>query len=181
MFRRFMEERLRKGPILKKLREQMFRASTKIIDATGLDVSLRSDIEGCKNHIIIFSPFLNLTRVKLFLSTPKGIVDALKRGVRVVVVTRPAVKKWVGDPDEHRECIKALMEAGIKVMEIEALHFKAVIIDDEIIYLGSINILSLLPIEYYPPDYMVRFESEALTDEIIENVIGRKKYEEIIG
>jgi hypothetical protein len=28
---------------------------------------------------------------------------------------------------------------------------------------------------------MVRFESEALTDEIIENVIGRKKYEEIIG
>jgi hypothetical protein len=66
-------------------------------------------------------------------------------------------------------------------VEIEALHFKAVIIDDEVIYLGSINILSLLPIEYYPPDYMVRFESEALTDEIIENVIGRKKYEEIIG
>ncbi|MCR6692989.1 MAG: hypothetical protein MRT15_11400 [archaeon YNP-LCB-003-016] len=66
-------------------------------------------------------------------------------------------------------------------MEIEALHFKAVIVDDEIVYLGSINILSLLPIEYYSPDYMVRFESEALTDEIIENVIGRKKYEEIMG
>jgi hypothetical protein len=73
MFRRFMEERLRKGPILKKLREQMFKASTKIIDPAGLDSSLRSDIEGCKSHIVIFSPFLNLTRVKLLLSTPKGL------------------------------------------------------------------------------------------------------------
>ena len=57
MFRKFMEERLRKGPMLKKLREQIFKASTKIIDPAGLDSSLRSDIEGCKSHIVIFSPF----------------------------------------------------------------------------------------------------------------------------
>jgi len=63
------------------------------------------------------------------------------------------------------------------VFEQPKLHFKSVIIDDSIIYLGSINPLSIMTVSYVPPDYMVRFESEALVDEIIENVIGKEKYE----
>ncbi len=51
-------------------------------------------------------------------------------------------------------------------------------IDNEIIYLGSINPLSVLTVREIPADYMIRFESEALVDEIIENAIGRKTYEQ---
>ena len=179
--RRLLRERIKKGPILKKLREEFFRASSKIIDVAKFDGALSEDIGRAKATVVIFSPFLRLDRVKLFLSI-KSVKDALKRGVKLVVVTRPAKKGkgGVSDVEEHDKAIKLLRENDVKVVEVDALHFKAVIIDEEIIYIGSINPLSIKPVEYYPPDYMVRFVSEALVDEIVENVLSRDKYEEIL-
>ena len=179
--RRLVRERAGKGPVLRKLREEFFRASTRIVDVAKFDGALSEDIANAKAVVVIFSPFLRQDRVRLFLSL-KDVKDALRRGVRIVVVTRPARggRGGVGNPREHSEAAETLRKAGIKVVEVEALHFKAVIIDDETIYLGSINPLSITPIEYYPPDYMVRFASEALVDEIVENVLSRDKYEEML-
>ena len=98
----------------------------------------------------------------------------------IVVVTRPPDPKEVEKADEHEKCIKMLKDAGVKVAVEPKLHFKAAIIDNEIIYLGSINPLSIITIKYVPPDYMVRFESEALVDEIVENAIGKDIYEKWI-
>jgi len=127
---------------------------------------------------VIFSPYLNTKRVKLFLSI-KGVRDALSRGVRMVVVTRPARggRGGVSNPKEHGDAIRLLRDAGVKVVEVDALHFKAVIIDNEVIYLGSINPLSVVTYKEIPADYMIWFESEALVDEIVENAIGREAYE----
>jgi len=179
--RKFLRERIQKGPILKRLREEVFKASTKIVDVAKFDGILSEDIEHSKAVVMIFSPYLNTDRVKLFLSI-KSVSNAISRGVKFVIVTRPARrgKGGVSDPETHRNAIEELKKARMKVVEVDALHFKAVIIDDEILYLGSINPLSITPKEYYPPDYMVRFVSEALVDEIIENVLTREKYEELL-
>ena len=179
--RRLLRERAEKGPVLRRLREEFFRASSRILDFAKFEGALSEDIGRARAAVVIFSPFLKIDRVKLFLSL-KDVQDALKRGVRMVVITRPARggRGGVGDPREHGEAAELLRDAGVKVVEVDALHFKAVIIDDEIIYLGSINPLSITPREYYPPDYMVRFASEALVDEIVENVLSRDKYEEML-
>ena len=94
-------------------------------------------------------------------------------------MTRPPETDQVGNVYWHRKCIELLKDGRIKVVVAKEprLHFKAVIMDNEIIYLGSINPLSILTIREKPADYMIRFESEALVDEIIENAIGRKTYE----
>ena len=179
--RRLLRERIQKGPILKKLREEFFKASTRIVAPEEFDGALSKDIGNAKAIVVIFSPYLNTERVKLFLSI-KSIIDALARGVKIVIVTRPARggKGGVSNPKEHGKAINLLEKAGIKVVEVDALHFKAIIIDDETLYLGSINTLSMLPKEYYPPDYMVRFVSEALVDEIIEKVLTREEYEKLL-
>ena len=93
-------------------------------------------------------------------------------------MTRHPEPRKVSDVKEHEKCIEALEKADIKVVTVKepTLHFKAVIIDNEIIYLGSINPLSILTYREIPADYMIRFESEALVDEIIENAIGREIY-----
>jgi len=174
-FKRIVEERMKKGPLLKRLREQFFRASTRILDPIDFESALKSDISNAKNSVIIISPFLSKPQVSKFLSF-KEVEEAISRGVRFIVITRPPDKKEVGDPKEHENCIQLLREK-IKVFEQPKLHFKSVIIDDSVIYLGSINPLSIMTVSYVPPDYMVRFESEALVDEIIENVIGKEKYE----
>ena len=59
----------------------------------------------------------------------------------------------------------------------ERLHFKAVIIDDEILYVGSINPLSVMMVTYLPEDYMLRFVSEALTAEVIDKAVGKDDFE----
>jgi hypothetical protein len=67
--------------------------------------------------------------------------------------------------------MRILRDHGIKVIEKEKFHFKAVIIDDSIIYAGSINPLQIVTVRYIPADYMLRFVSEALVDEIVERLI----------
>ncbi len=177
--RRILEERMRKDPLLKKLREQFFKTVTRVYDADTFYNSLRNDLKEAKNFIIIISPFLHTDKVQKFIST-KEIKDALKRGVSVIVVTRPPEKDQVSSVYWHEKCIELLKDNHIKVVTVKEprLHFKAVIIDNEIIYLGSINTLSVLTVKEIPADYMIRFESEALVDEIIENAIGREVYEQ---
>jgi len=120
-----------------------------------------------------------MDKVQKFVST-KEIRDALDRGISIIVVTRPPEQGQVGNVYWHRKCIELLEGNRIRVVTVKEprLHFKAVIIDDEIIYVGSINPLSVITVKEIPSDYMIRFESEALVDEIVENAIGRNTYEE---
>jgi len=177
--RKFLEERMKRGPVLKKLRDQFFRSATKICDVTRFNANLLDDIKVAKGLVAIISPFLNRSRVEWFINT-REVKDAINRDLRVVVITRPPTPDEVEDVKEHKNCIDMLEKVGVKVVTESKLHFKAVIIDNETIYLGSINPLSVLTVKYIPPDYMVRFESEALIDEIIENTIGRELYEKWI-
>ena len=167
MFREILRRRLERGPILKRLREEFFKAATQILDADEFLVALRKDLEGMKGYALVVSPFLNRFAVEKFLNL-KEVQEVLKGGKKVVVVTRPSDPKEVEDPKEHRECIEALRGSGIKVIEKSRFHFKAVIIDDSIIYMGSINPLQIVTLRYVPADYMIRFVSEALVNEILE-------------
>ena len=180
--RKVLEERMRKGPLLKKLREEFFKAVTRVYDADRFHVSLLDDIKNAKNFVVVISPFLNMLRVQKFTSA-KEVQEALRKGIDIIVVTRFPEPRKVGDVKEHKKCIEALRDVGIRVVTVKepTLHFKAVIIDNEIIYLGSINPLSILTYRETPADYMIRFESEALVDEIIENAIGRETYEQWLG
>jgi len=172
--KKLLRERMEKGPLLKKLRDQFFKASTKIVDAQEFDSAMLSDITNAKALVVIISPFLRKLKVEKILNYDK-FNESLKRGIKIIVVTRPAEE--VDKKEDHVDAINALRKANIKVVTESKLHFKAVIIDNEILYVGSINPLSLLIIKYIPPDYMLRFVSEALVDEIIENTIGREKYQ----
>ncbi len=177
--RKALEERVKKGPVLRRLREEFFRAVTRVYDADRFHVSLLDDIKNAKNFLVIISPFLNMLRVQKFILA-REVREALERGIDIIVVTRFPEPKKVSDVREHEKCIEALKNVGIRVVTVKepTLHFKAVIIDNEIIYLGSINPLSILTYREIPADYMIRFESEALVDEIIENAIGREIYEQ---
>ena len=176
VFKKIIEERMKKGPILKRLRETFFKASTRILDPIDFESSLKNDIKSAQNIVIVISPFLSKSQVSKFLSFTE-VADAIKRGVKLTVITRPSNKNEVGDMKEHESCIQMLKEKGIKVFKQPKLHFKSAIIDDSVVYLGSINPLSITTVSYIPPDYMIRFESEALVDEIVENVIGKERYE----
>jgi len=170
LFRDVLRRRLEKGPVLRRLREEFFKAATEILDPDEFLLALRRDMEKLNNYVLIISPFLNRTAVEKFCNL-REVDRALREGKKIVVVTRPARIPEVEDPEEHGLCIKILRDHGIKVIEKEKFHFKAVIIDDSIIYVGSINPLQIITVKYIPADYMLRFVSEALVDEITERFI----------
>jgi len=46
--RHLIEERMKKGPLLKKLREQFFKAATRVLDAEHFDVAFFDDLKSAK-------------------------------------------------------------------------------------------------------------------------------------
>jgi len=169
--RKILERRLEKGPILKRLREQVFKASTRILDPDQMEVEFRNDLKKAEHLAVIISPFLKKSRVEKFLNLPET-KDALERGVKISVLTKPS--KEVKNKDEHQLCIRLLRgkDNKIEVEEIEKLHFKGIFIDHSIVYIGSINPLSVVTVSSIPEDYMLRFESEALVDELADELKG---------
>src|SRR5476649_1651041 len=97
------------------------------------------DIERCKCELIIESPFITAKRMNALYPSFRKLT---KRGVRIVVNTR--------DPQEHEpqmayEALHAVTEMqrlGVEVLYTERHHRKLAIIDREILYEGSLNILS---------------------------------------
>jgi hypothetical protein len=167
MFRDIVKRRLEKGPVLRRLREEFFKATTQILDSDQFLVKLRDDLRNLKSYCLIISPFLNKNTVDKFCNFEE-VKAVMRRGGKIIVVTRPPNRDNVEDPKDHDDCIKVLRGHGVKVVENARVHFKSVIIDDSIIYIGSINPLSIVTVRYVPADYMLRFESEALVYEIIE-------------
>ncbi len=171
LFKKIIEDRFKKGPILKRLKEQVFKATTKFLDSKHFDASLSEDINNSQEYVLIFSPYLTYTRVKNFLSW-REVKQSIEKGVRFIVAVRPADQ--VKDQN-HVKCIEKLKEAGMEVIEVRRLHFKSVIIDGEVVYIGSINPLSVVDVELIPPDYMLRFHSEALVNEIMESIFQEEE------
>jgi len=70
---------MRKGPVLRRLREEFFKNVTRVYDADKFHVSLLDDIKSPKNFIVIIFPFLNTLRVQKFISA-RVVREALDKG-----------------------------------------------------------------------------------------------------
>ncbi len=97
------------------------------------------DLGKCRSEVIIESPFMTCRRVSCLLPTLKQLK---KNRVKIIVNTR--------NPEEHDKfmCIEArrslvlLLESGIQVIFSESLHRKTAILDRNVLWEGSLNIMS---------------------------------------
>ena len=98
------------------------------------------DLEKCQEEVIIESPFITSKRMK----TLSPILNKLyNRGIKIFIITR--------DPKEHNECYKVQSENEIEAFETTGIqvllctgnhHRKLAIIDRQVLWEGSLNILS---------------------------------------
>jgi len=97
------------------------------------------DLQSAKSEVIIESPFITERRISDLLP---AIARLRRKKVSVTVNTR--------NPDEHDglyvdqayDAVAALQEMGVRVLYTTKLHRKLAIIDKEIVWEGSLNILS---------------------------------------
>lgn len=116
----------------------MFHEST-LYDQDTFYGQFTRDLLGCRSEVIIECPFITERRIRMLLPI---LARLRRRGVRIIVNTR--------NPEDHDgnyyfqavEAVAAMQDLGVKVLYTVGHHRKLAILDQKIVYEGSLNILS---------------------------------------
>jgi hypothetical protein len=139
-----------------------------LLDQHNFYGMLDKDLARAQREVIIESPFISLKRLNCLLPTFRRLT---RRGVRIVINTKPAEEQDTDYVWRAAECIAELQEAGVDVLITGGHHRKLAIIDRQILYEGSLNILS----QNDSCEIMRRICSEQLAIQMV-NFIGIDKF-----
>ena len=118
--------------------------------------ALRQDFEAAKEEILIVCPYIRKKQVDMTLDL---LQIPLSKNIPVTVITRPV------DPyreqERQRKCIETLQEKVIVRTEPD-VYQKYIIIDDQLVWYGSIGLLDYINSE----DTIMRLETKELVREL---------------
>lgn len=120
-------------------RIQPISPASKLYDENSFYPALVKDIKKCRSELIIESAYMTSRRVHYLLPHLK---ELKKNRVRVVINTRNPEEHDLYLREESRKCLALLLEIGVQVIFSESLHRKTAILDRNILWEGSLNILS---------------------------------------
>ena len=118
------------------------------------------DVNDAKDRVIIYSPFITQDRLAIMEPSFKSAVE---RGVMVFVITKALGDRGKRELSNYRMLEDTLERWGVVVIHKRRMHEKLAIIDNSILWIGSLNILS--------------FSS---TQEIMERRLSRNVVEDFI-
>ena len=117
---------------------------------------------------MISSPRLNTEKVERIISE---LASRQEFGVKVIVVTWHYDAYKYGRDDVRMELMERLRKAGFEVKLVEDNCEHYAIIDNEVVWYGSMNLLSKEDIE----DNLMRLCSKDIAAELLEMTFGRDK------
>jgi phosphatidylserine/phosphatidylglycerophosphate/cardiolipin synthase-like enzyme len=134
-----------------------------IFDNTTFLPVYKNDLLNAAREILIVSPFVTKRRVSQMLPFLGAAQD---RKMKVIVVTRPAADFREKDRPALEEALALLIAAGVQVVFKSNIHQKFAIIDQKIVWYGSINLLSFGRAE----ESIMRLENPSIADELLGSI-----------
>ena len=122
-----------------------------------------NDIAGAKKEILIVSPFVRKRRSMQMI---QQLEIAIEKGIRTIVVTRPAAEFKAKDRDPLQRILDELRNNNISVVFKSNIHQKFAIIDQKTVWYGSINLLSYGSAQ----ESIMRIESSNIANELIRSI-----------
>jgi hypothetical protein len=123
----------------------------------------RADLATSRTAVIILSPFVSPSRCLNYYPVLRVLTA---RAVTVDVYVRPEPEQPEGLRHHFREVVRALDLAGAQVHLRPTMHEKIAVLDDTILWHGSLNILS----HNDSRESMLRFESPDLVREVLADI-----------
>jgi superfamily II DNA or RNA helicase len=120
----------------------------------------QKDSEGAGSELVIASPRMQMHQVARALDT---LASPLLRSVKITVVTLPLEEHPVTDRPAAEACLDLLNKQGIKVITKPGLHQKMAIIDQGIIWYGSLNFLG----NARKTDNLMRFQEPGIAQKLL--------------
>jgi len=144
--------------------ENIAAESTDIIfDKSNFLPVYSNDIVNASKEILIVSPFVTIRRT---LQMMQNLKIALAKGVKVVVLTRPAEDFKDKDLIAWKTALNFLKSSGIVVVFKSNIHQKFAVMDEKIVWYGSINLLSFGSAE----ESIMRLESSNIANQLIRSI-----------
>lgn len=112
---------------------------SKLYDQSTFYKAFLCDLRKAKTRVIIESPFITDKRMKLLFPTLKLLRH---KGVRIIVNTKPLEEHTLSYQSQAIQVIGIMQDLDIEVLRTVGHHRKLAIIDDNILWEGSLNILS---------------------------------------
>lgn len=119
------------------------------------------DLKHCQKEVVIESPFITTERMKTFGDMFNELIE---KGVKIYIITRDPQEHGNGYELQSEEAIRWCEYSGIQVLIAKGNHHrKLAIIDKQILWEGSLNILS----QIYSREIMRRIDNKEVTEEMI--------------
>jgi phosphatidylserine/phosphatidylglycerophosphate/cardiolipin synthase-like enzyme len=139
-----------------------------LLDQDSFYSAFEKDLVRANREVIIESPFISLKRLNCLLPIFRKLI---RRKVRIIINTKPPEEQDAEYVWRAEECTALLQKLGVEVLITGGHHRKLAIIDRQILYEGSLNILS----QNDSCEVMRRIYSEQLAVQMI-NFIGISKF-----
>ena len=135
-----------------------------IYDGKSFYPGFCNDLQNAKSEILIVSPFMRKSRITSLMKTLASIIES---GVCVTVVTRPPEDFKERDRDTVTECAEKLCENGVVIKYKSDFHQKFTVIDQSVVWYGSVNFLSFGTHE----ESIMRFENSDIAGQLMDTVL----------
>lgn len=132
-----------------------------IFDSESYNKVYEKDLQEANKEIIISSPGINKAKVKQLIMRLKERQEA---GVSITIITLSPASYPESRAEKTKELIDDLKNVGITVKEKEMMHEHFAIIDQEIVWYGSMNLLS----REKEDDNLMRVVSKEIAQELME-------------
>ena len=131
-----------------------------------------NDINSSQSEIVISSPGLGSRKVRNFI---KDAAPLQEKGIRIAVMTL-SPSAYPEDAAEHQtEMIAELQSVGITVRRLDKCREHFAVIDNSIVWYGSMNLLSREKEE----DSMMRIENESIAQELLLKGIDTISFQKV--
>lgn len=137
-----------------------------IFDAETYGNVYETDLSQANSEIVISSPGMNSAKVRQLIYT---VSNKQVQGVKVSVITIPSAEYPDNRIEPTEKLIDELRKAGFYVKEVSGMHEHFAVIDKEIVWYGSMNMLS----REKEDDNLMRVTSKEIAEELLEIGFGK--------
>jgi len=134
-----------------------------IFDKSNFLPVYTNDMMNAVREILIVSPFVTKRRT---LQMVEYLKTAVQNKVKVIVVTRPVEDFGGKDMTTVQATLNMLKDIGLSVVFKTNIHQKFAIVDQRVVWYGSINLLSFGSAE----ESIMRLESSNIANELIKSI-----------
>lgn len=140
-----------------------FESVNTIFDNSNFLTVFSNDISSAKSDIVVVSPYVTKKRLSQMLSI---LMIGINNGAKLTVITRPETDYKERDRHTFKNMISSIKNTGASIIFKSKIHQKFAVIDQRIVWYGSINLLSFGNSE----ESIMRLDSLNIANELIGTI-----------